>query len=93
MQNLADRLATYTGDPETACAYVVQDHPRTSIYLGEMVHEILQGVRIPPGGWEQSFRDQGMLDDITQHINAIASTGTPIDVDTAHLLQSVDGNE
>jgi hypothetical protein len=93
MQNLADRLATYIGDPETACAFVVQDHPHTSIYLGEMVTEILEGARIPSGGWEQSFREQGMLDHALQHIETIAGTGTPINVDTAHLLQSSDGNK
>jgi hypothetical protein len=89
MDTIANKLATYTGNAEVACAYVVHDHgERGTMYIGEMVKEVTFGTRIPPGGWEYWLRRQGFSEEAIQRILDIASRGTPIEFPISDIFSS-----
>ncbi|MFV2045019.1 MAG: hypothetical protein ACC700_17500 [Anaerolineales bacterium] len=79
MQLIADDLATYTGNPADAAAYILQDYrwSAPSFYEGEMVREVIFGPRIPPGGWEHWLAEQGFSEAAIKHIADIAGSGVP----------------
>jgi len=89
MNKIANKLATYTGNAEVACAYVVQEYgEHGTMYIGEMVKEAAFGTRIPPGGWEYWLRKQGFSEKAIQHIIDIANQGTPIDFPLNDIFDS-----
>jgi hypothetical protein len=88
MAEIVDSLATYTGDAEVACAYVVHESGAYGMYVGEMVKELSFGPRIPPGGWEYWLQRQGFSEESIQRITDIANQGTPIDFPTSDIFSS-----
>ncbi len=87
MGDLADDLATFAGPAHEAAAYVVEHYPKTGMYQGEMVREILTGARIPQGGWEHWLGEQGFSDIAIEHIGRVAGSGTPQPVHLSGMLQ------
>jgi hypothetical protein len=88
MNEIANSLATYTGDSEVACAYVVHESEGYGMYVGEMVKELSFGTRIPPGGWEYWLRRQGFSEEAIQRIVDISSQGTPIEFPISDIFES-----
>ncbi|MFV2044321.1 MAG: hypothetical protein ACC700_13955, partial [Anaerolineales bacterium] len=71
--DLATDIATYTdSDQLNANRYVVKEHTGTFIYqLNHFKESLIPGNRIPPGGWEESFRSIGFSDQVIEHIKGI----------------------
>lgn len=87
MDTLANHLATYTGNPTDAAAYVVQEYRGYGMYSGEMVREAIEGARIPPGGWQHWLTQQGFSDQSIQHITDVAAQGVPQPVNLSGMLR------
>ena len=86
MTELANRLATYTGDAKTASVFVVQDHGAYGMYTGELVREAILGARVPEGGWQHWLAQQGFSESAIEHIQGISSGGVPQQVHLAEIL-------
>ena len=86
MVDIANRLATYTGDAREASVFVVQDYGAHGMYAGELVREVILGTRIPEGGWQYWLGQQGFSDVAVQHIQDVSSRGVAQPVYLAGIL-------
>jgi hypothetical protein len=77
--NIQNDLATLT-DPDawSAAQSIAAKFQNCDVYLNNYVIEYgLTDHRIPPGGWEHWLKELGFSDASIDHINSIASNGTP----------------
>ncbi|MFV2043585.1 MAG: hypothetical protein ACC700_10180 [Anaerolineales bacterium] len=90
MGTIQNVLATFTGDPENAVAFVVDRQTGRDphgMYLGEFVREVAAGGRIPPGGWQFWLEQQGFSQAAIGHIEEVAQGGIAHDVPIADFLR------
>ncbi len=90
MGTIQNVLATFTGDPENAVAFVVDRQTGRDphgMYLGEFVREVATGGRIPPGGWQFWLEQQGFSQAAIGHIEEVAQGGVAHDVPIAEFLR------